>query len=114
VRGEGRDREPKREERAREGRAAPGRPNEGGSSRYRIPWAELLRKVFAVDVLECPDCGGRLRVVAYLAEGKVSRGILEHLGLDPTGPPVKKVEAGPELVEPPPGYDLVDPPWLEE
>jgi hypothetical protein len=70
--------------------------------------------VFAVDVLECPDCGGRLRVVAYLAEGKASREILQHFGLDPTGPPVKKAEPSPELVEPPPEYDLVDPPPPEE
>jgi hypothetical protein len=27
--------------------------------RTRTPWAELLRKVFALDVLECPRCAGR-------------------------------------------------------
>ena len=29
---------------------------------YRVPWAELLRKVFAAAVLGCPECGGRLQV----------------------------------------------------
>jgi hypothetical protein len=58
-------------------RTPPGSSSSGDSNRYRIPWAELLGKVFAVDVLECPDCGGRLRVVAYIAEGKVARGIPE-------------------------------------
>jgi hypothetical protein len=25
--------------------------------RYRVPWAEVLRKVFSLDVLACPQCG---------------------------------------------------------
>ena len=29
----------------------------------RYAWADLLRRVFAVDVLECPDCGGRMRIL---------------------------------------------------
>ena len=65
--------------------------------------------MFAVDVLECPDCGGRLRVIAYIAEENIARRLLEHLGLDATGPPVRKAEAGPEPAEPLPEYDLVDP-----
>jgi hypothetical protein len=32
----------------------------------RLAWAELLRRVFAVDVLECPRCGGRMRLLAEL------------------------------------------------
>ena len=27
-------------------------------------WAALLRRVLALDVLACPRCGGRLRVIA--------------------------------------------------
>jgi hypothetical protein len=79
-------------------------------SRYRIPWAELLKKVFAVDVLQCPQCHGRLKVIAYLAEGAATSEVLKHLGLDATGPPVAKAAAAPE-----PGsdaateYDGVDP-----
>jgi hypothetical protein len=29
-------------------------------------WADLLRRVFEFDILACPDCGGRLRLVAPL------------------------------------------------
>jgi len=29
----------------------------------RIPWADLLRRVFAVDVLVCPRCAGRMHVL---------------------------------------------------
>ncbi|HYS07234.1 MAG TPA: hypothetical protein VEP66_00760, partial [Myxococcales bacterium] len=54
---------------------------------YRIPWAELLKKVFAVDVLSCPVCSGRMKLIAYIASSSVARRILEHLGLPTTGPP---------------------------
>jgi hypothetical protein len=42
---------------------APCGTNRGG----RIPWAELLRRVFAADVLACP-CGGRRRVIAIVVD----------------------------------------------
>ena len=29
----------------------------------RHPWAWLLRRVFAVDIRTCPDCGGSMRLV---------------------------------------------------
>ncbi len=37
---------------------------------YRVPWADLLKRVFAVDVLACP-CGGRLQLIAFIAEATV-------------------------------------------
>jgi hypothetical protein len=30
----------------------------------RLPWADLLKRVFGDDVLQCP-CGGRRKVVAF-------------------------------------------------
>ena len=53
----------------------------------RIPWAELLSRVFKVDVLKCEHCGGRMTVLAFLTERAVVKKILEHLGLPATGPP---------------------------
>ena len=32
------------------------------------PWADLLKRTFAVDILSCPRCGGRLRLVAVVTE----------------------------------------------
>lgn len=29
-----------------------------------VAWADLLRRVFALDILACPDCGGWLRLLA--------------------------------------------------
>jgi len=34
--------------------------------RRRYAWAELLKRVFAVDVLQCDHCGGRMRILARL------------------------------------------------
>jgi hypothetical protein len=77
--------------------------------RYRLPWAELLQKVFAVDVLLCPDCGGRLRVLACVTEAAEVKRYLEHAGIDATGPPVAKASAGGGAARDPlPEYDLVD------
>jgi hypothetical protein len=44
-------------------------------------WPDLLRHTFAVDVLACPRCGGRMRVVATIEDRVVIRKILTHLGL---------------------------------
>jgi hypothetical protein len=54
--------------------------------RRRLNWSDLLKHVFAVDVLVCDTCGGSMRILAILPEGEASRIILEHLGF-PTSPP---------------------------
>jgi hypothetical protein len=41
----------------------------------------LLRRTFAIDVLACPGCGGRLRLLATIADPQVIAKILRHLGL---------------------------------
>ena len=40
-----------------------------------------MRRVFSVDVLECPKCGGRLRLVAAIIDGLSARRYLEGTGL---------------------------------
>ncbi|UCF67442.1 MAG: transposase zinc-binding domain-containing protein, partial [Acidobacteriota bacterium] len=47
----------------------------------RLPWAELMARVFASDVLECPRCQGRVRILAAIHPPDVTRAILECLGL---------------------------------
>ncbi len=44
-------------------------------------WADLLRRVFEIDVLHCTRCGRRLRFVAAIYDPEVVRRILCHLGL---------------------------------
>jgi len=40
-----------------------------------------MRRAFDVDVLACPRCGGRLRLLALLEAGTVTTRILRHLAL---------------------------------
>lgn len=62
-------------------------PPPAGAVRPRhVAWAEILRRTFGLDVLACPDCGGRLRLVATIADPRVIARILAHLGL-PLEPP---------------------------
>jgi len=53
----------------------------------RLAWAELLRRVFAVDVLECPRCGGRMRLLAAIHPPDATQSILECLELPARAPP---------------------------
>jgi len=76
---------------------------------YRVPWADLLEKVFALDVLACPECDGRLQLIAFIAQPALARRILDHLGLASTGPPVAPARGEPDCVEPAPDYDVPDP-----
>lgn len=50
-------------------------------------WAEPMRRTFGFEVLACPRCGGRLRLIALIEEAAVIDRILRHLGL-PTDVPV--------------------------
>jgi len=52
------------------------------------PWARLMARVFEFDVLACPRCGAKMRVlVAIDAPGSI-RKILACLGLPTRAPPV--------------------------
>jgi len=63
---------------------SPSAPSARHSARYS--WAELLRRVFEIDVLRCPKCGSRRRLIALITDPPVVRKILRHLSL-PAEPP---------------------------
>ena len=44
-------------------------------------WAEMIRKVYEVDPLLCPSCGGRMSVVSFIEEPKTIDRIIRHLEL---------------------------------
>ena len=58
-------------------------------------WAELMRRGLEIDVLECPECGGRIRFVAAIMLASAIRRILRHLGL-----PSDPVELAPARAPP--------------
>jgi len=75
--------------------SAPGVPRATPPPRRYYAWAELLRRVFAIDILAC-TCGGRLRFIATIEDPVVVQRILRHVGL-PTATPE------PAAARPPPG-----------
>ena len=62
-------------------------------SPYR-PWAELLKRTFGFDVLACPRCEGRMRLLAMLTEPKSVSRYLRGLG-EPTEAPARAPARGP-------------------
>jgi hypothetical protein len=48
--------------------AASAEPDRTGPAGGYRPWAELLARTFAVDVLRCPSCQGRMRLLAVIKE----------------------------------------------
>jgi len=53
----------------------------------RTGWATLLQKVFAVDVLTCPSCGGRIRPVAIITRPCEIEATLERFDREQQRPP---------------------------
>ena len=47
----------------------------------RLSWAKLLKRVFEIDMAQCPNCGGELKIIAAIMEQPVIEKILTHLGL---------------------------------
>jgi len=45
----------------------------------RQRWAVLLKRIFEVDPLACPRCGGRMQVIAFILDHDVIHAILKHL-----------------------------------
>ncbi|MFO0690425.1 MAG: transposase [Myxococcota bacterium] len=54
----------------------------------RMAWADLLKRVFEVDALRCPGCGGRMRLIAAITGPSAAHRILEHLELPSRAPPL--------------------------
>jgi hypothetical protein len=68
-------------------------------STYRYDWAALLLRVFAVDVLQCSRCQGKMRLIACIEEPDAARKILEHLGLRAEALPTLRAQAPPVTLE---------------
>ena len=57
-------------------------------SKY-IPWAELLKRTFGIDLTVCPCCQGRLRIISVIIQQEAAQKILSLMGLH-TWPPAKR------------------------
>ena len=66
--------------------------------RFRLTWASLIKLVYEVNPLTCPNCGGTMRIIALIdrsRQGEVVEKILRHCKLwrEPTqrSPPAVSV-----------------------
>jgi len=78
----------------------------------RVPWAELLKRVFGDDLLTC-SCGGRRVVLAVVTGPESVRELMEVLGATDR-PPVYAPRGPPELFDDPSPAFAPDPPSPEE
>ncbi len=79
---------------------APSRPEPTSSvpkRSRRMRWAELLARVFAIDLKNCPHCPGELKIVAAIVETGAIRKILGHLGLPDLPPPIAPARLAPQM-----------------
>jgi transposase len=44
-------------------------------------WAEMIRKVYEIDPMICPKCGGLMKVVAFITDYRAVDRIIDHLKL---------------------------------
>ena len=70
----------------------------------KLLWAELLQRVFSIDVLKCSRCGSRMQVIATIIEAKVVKAILDSLGLESEPPAVRPYRG-------PPDFEMVEYAW---
>jgi hypothetical protein len=59
-----------------------------------MSWAQRLKRVFQIDIETCPECGGKLRVIACIEDPPLIVKILAHvqqhetlIGRFPRAPP---------------------------
>jgi hypothetical protein len=70
------------------------RPGRRVHDTSRIAWAKLMARVGEEFPLECPGCGGDIRLIAFITEPGPIRKILTHLG-EPLEPPPVSPARGP-------------------
>jgi hypothetical protein len=52
-------------------------------------WAQLLKRVFQIDITHCEHCGGKVKIIGSIEDAATIRRILEHLERRARGPPVQ-------------------------
>ncbi len=86
----------------------PGAPQQASAPQQeqqrRMRWAELLKRSFLIDILECDKCGGRREVIAVIKDTNTVTKTLDHVG----------ITSAPQRFEParaPPQQDWCEDSW---
>ena len=85
---------------------SPDNPQDDDFRRFcRRAWARLIGKVYLIDPLTCPKCGGRLRIISFIDNPSVIEKILRHLKLwdlperSPPLPPATTLAPDPDFLQ---------------
>lgn len=63
----------------------------------RYSWSKLLARVFQIDVTVCPECSGKMKIIAAITERDVIVKVLSHIGLPTDAPLVFPARASPDM-----------------
>ncbi|CAN5586628.1 hypothetical protein BH23BAC4_BH23BAC4_03890 [soil metagenome] len=99
---------------------APDPPDSPQRAAARSRWARRLARIYEVFPLLCPDCGGDMRILAFITAAEPVDAILSHLGLPTTAPPLSPARGPPQHdlgfdadpgfdFDQTPAYDLTEP-----
>lgn len=77
--------------------AASSSDSKTSNPRYRLKWAELLQRVWKIDVLACPKCHGRLKLISLIKDPKVITKLCTHLDLPTELPKLAPARPVPQL-----------------
>ena len=80
-----------------QGKAVPPKPEPASPKRSaHYLWAVLIARIYEVFPLLCPNCGGQMRVIAFITHNADIGQILNHIGVD-SQPPHIAPARGPPL-----------------
>ena len=56
-------------------------------------WARMMARVYNIDVLECPRCQSRMKMISFVTESKAIKDILTSLKMTTAPPPIAQASA---------------------
>ena len=71
----------------------PAKPKPRPSAHYL--WAALMARIYEVFPLICPNCGGQMRIIAFITFSADIQKILEHIGVEPDAPRITPARGPP-------------------
>jgi hypothetical protein len=70
-----------KERKRRQARSAPPILKPAPATRASPGWRELIKKVYEVDPLTCPNCGSQMKVIGFITNYQGIDKIIHHLGI---------------------------------
>ncbi len=66
-------------------------------SLFASMWAMLLARIYEINPLVCPKCGGEMRIIAFITDAEPIGRILRHIGELDSAPEISPARGPPEL-----------------